>query len=67
MKQLHFVTGVGSEERCFGHEIGRRLRLACVDVVKNKEEPSRLESRVVCEITVDSGEQTFHAALEKDG
>ncbi|KAG5644819.1 hypothetical protein DXG03_007641 [Asterophora parasitica] len=42
----------------FGEAITKRLVVTEVSVDKKIEEPSRMEGRVVCELTVEDGEET---------
>ncbi|KAF8076882.1 HotDog domain-containing protein [Lyophyllum atratum] len=43
----------GGTKPIFGDSIIRRLAVTEISVEKNKEEPERLEGRVVCEVTVE--------------
>lgn len=57
LRQLHVVTGVDalSPNQRFGHSVATKLRLVSVDTGRNAEEPTRLETKVVCEIKVEAG------------
>ncbi|KAF8589645.1 hypothetical protein K439DRAFT_325892 [Ramaria rubella] len=53
LEQFNCITGARSS-MCFGHSVGKRLRLSRIDIGSKLEESTRQEARVVCEITVES-------------